>query len=56
MGASSIGGGQPHVWSLMYVKMPLKLAKLSAATIDKNTIFIAGGIYNGSTGTIDDEN
>jgi hypothetical protein len=51
MGASSIGGGQPHV-----VKMPLKLAKLSAATIDKNTIFIAGGIYNGSTGTIEDEN
>ncbi len=48
MGASSIGGGQPHVWSLMYVKMPLKLAKLSAAAIDKNTILIIGGIYGGT--------
>ena len=49
MGASSIGGGHPHVWSLMYVKMPLKLAKLSAAAVDKNTILIIGGIYGGSS-------
>ena len=32
----------------MYVKMPLKLAKLSAAAIDKNTILIVGGIYGGN--------
>ena len=37
----------------MYVKMPLKLAKLSAATIDKNTILIVGGIYGGNQ---EDEN
>lgn len=33
----------------MYVKMPLRLAKLSAASIDKNTILIVGGIYGGSS-------
>jgi hypothetical protein len=49
MGASTFGGGQPRVWSLMYVKMPLKLAKLSAATVDKNTIIIVGGIYGGNS-------
>jgi len=49
MGASAIGGGQPNVWSLMYVKMPLKLAKLAAAAIDKNTILIVGGIYGNSS-------
>ena len=32
-------------WTLIYTKMPLKLAKLAAAPIDKNNILILGGIY-----------
>jgi N-acetylneuraminic acid mutarotase len=48
MGASSIGNSQPNTWSLMYVKMPLKLAKLAAVALDKSTILICGGIYGQS--------
>jgi hypothetical protein len=29
----------------MYVKMPLKLAKLAAAAVDKSSIIIIGGLY-----------
>jgi hypothetical protein len=32
----------------MYVKMPLKLAKLAAVALDKQTILICGGIYGAS--------
>jgi hypothetical protein len=34
-----------NTWTLIYTKMPLKLAKLAAAPIDKSTIIIVGGIY-----------
>lgn len=33
------------MWTLIYTKMPLKLAKLAAAPVDKNSIMIVGGIY-----------
>jgi hypothetical protein len=32
----------------MYVKMPLKLAKMAAVALDKQTILICGGIYGSS--------
>jgi hypothetical protein len=48
MGASAVGNGSPNTWSLMYIKMPLKLAKLAACALDKNTILICGGIYGQS--------
>jgi hypothetical protein len=32
-------------WSLLYLKLPLKIAKLGAVSIDRNSIIIAGGIY-----------
>jgi len=35
----------PNTWQLIYTKMPLKLAKLGAAPIDKSSIIIIGGIY-----------
>lgn len=34
-----------NTWTTLYTKMPLKLAKLAAAPIDKNCILIIGGIY-----------
>ena len=34
-----------NTWTLIYAKMPLKLAKLAAAPMDKNSILIVGGIY-----------
>lgn len=49
MGASAVGNGQPNTWSLMYLKLPLKLAKIAACALDKNTILISGGIYGQST-------
>ena len=33
----------------MYVKLPLKLAKLAAVALDKQTILICGGIYGQSS-------
>ena len=33
------------MWTTLYTKMPLKLAKVAAATIDKTSILIIGGIY-----------
>lgn len=38
-----------NTWTLIYTKMPLKLAKLAAAPIDKNSILIIGGIYGSAT-------
>ena len=32
-------------WTLLYVKLPLKIAKLGAVAIDRNSILIAGGIF-----------
>ncbi|CDW74857.1 kelch motif family protein [Stylonychia lemnae] len=32
-------------WSLLYVKLPLKIAKLGAVALDRNSILIAGGIF-----------
>lgn len=32
-------------WILQYIKLPLKIAKLGAAAIDRQSIIIAGGIY-----------
>ena len=32
-------------WSLLYVKLPLKIAKLGAIAIDRTSILIAGGIF-----------
>ena len=32
-------------WSILYIKLPLKIAKLGAAALDRQTILIAGGIY-----------
>ncbi len=37
-------------WTVLYVKLPLKIAKLGAVTIDRTSILIAGGIY-GDTDT-----
>lgn len=32
-------------WTLMYIKLPLKIAKLGAISLDRNSILIAGGIF-----------
>ena len=37
-------------WTVLYVKLPLKIAKLGAVTLDRTSILIAGGIY-GDTDT-----
>jgi N-acetylneuraminic acid mutarotase len=44
-----LNGAGPNTWTLLYTKMPLKLAKLAAAPIDKTSIMIVGGIYGSST-------
>lgn len=33
---------------MLYVKMPLKLAKMAAAAVDKTSVLIIGGIYGNS--------
>ena len=32
-------------WTVLYIKLPLKLAKLSAIALDRQSILIAGGIF-----------
>jgi N-acetylneuraminic acid mutarotase len=32
-------------WNQQYIKLPLKIAKVGAATIDRNSILICGGIF-----------
>ena len=32
-------------WTLQYIKLPLKIAKIGAISIDRNSILIAGGIF-----------
>ncbi|CAI2385357.1 unnamed protein product [Moneuplotes crassus] len=35
-------------WDLLSIKLPVKLAKMGAATIDSDTILVVGGIYEDS--------
>ncbi len=32
-------------WTTLYIKLPLKIAKLGAAAIDRTSILIVGGIF-----------
>lgn len=32
-------------WTILYIKLPLKIAKLGAVAIDRTSILISGGIY-----------
>ena len=38
-----------NAWVMMYTKMPLKLAKVAAAAVDKGSIMIVGGIYGSAS-------